>query len=64
MSAERWALLIGGLLLTVMGVVWALQGAGFLQGSVMSNDGRWTAIGTVVAILGSTVVYQTVTRPS
>ncbi len=62
MNSRQWVLFIVGLLFAAMGIVWALQGAGVLQGSVMSNDGRWIAIGSVVAVLGGVAAYRAVLR--
>ena len=42
----------GGALLALIGAVWALQGAGVLGGSVMSDDRRWLVIGTVLVVAG------------
>ncbi len=62
MSTRRWALLVGGLLFATMGVVWALQGAGVLQGSAMSNDWRWIPVGAVLAVVSGFVAYRAATR--
>ncbi len=59
MSGKRWASFLASLVVTTIGLVWTLQGAGLLQGSVMSNDERWFAIGGVVAVLGGVGAYRT-----
>jgi len=41
-----------GVLLTVAGVIWALQGFGVIGGSFMSGDSVWAVIGPVVAVGG------------
>lgn len=41
-----------GALLVVVGVVWTLQGLGYLGGSVMSGVTFWAVVGPVVALLG------------
>lgn len=47
------ALLIGvGLLVTVAGVVFALQGVGALAGSAMSGVTFWAVAGPVIALIG------------
>ncbi len=47
------ALLIGvGALLIAVGVVWTLQGLGYLAGSVMTGVTIWAVIGPVVAVIG------------
>ncbi len=47
------ALLIGvGLLVALAGVVFALQGAGVIGGSVMSGSTFWAVAGPVIALAG------------
>jgi hypothetical protein len=41
-----------GALLFVAGVIWMLQGLGYVGGSVMSGVTLWAVIGPVVAIAG------------
>ena len=48
----RPALMILGILILLMGSVWALQGAGYIPGSFMSNNPTWIFIGTPVAVGG------------
>ena len=48
----RWARLIGGIVLLLLGLVWALQGAGILGGSVMSGQSQWLFIGVGLVIVG------------
>jgi hypothetical protein len=62
MGVNRWV--AGGALLVVIGGVWALQGVGVLQGSVMSNDSRWLVIGLLVAAVGAAVLYRGMGRSS
>ena len=45
-----------GAVLTVAGVIWALQGFGVIGGSFMSGDSVWAIIGPVVAIAGLAAV--------
>jgi hypothetical protein len=46
---------VGGLL-TVAGVIWALQGFGFIGGSFMSGDSVWAIIGPIVAVAGLAII--------
>jgi hypothetical protein len=47
------ALLVGvGLLVALAGVVFALQGAGVIGGSVMSGSTFWAVAGPVIALAG------------
>ncbi len=48
----RIILVVLGVLVSLAGAVWALQGAGFLLGSFMSNDPNWIWIGSITAIAG------------
>ena len=48
----RIILVVLGVLVALAGAVWALQGAGFILGSFMSNDPTWTWIGAVTALAG------------
>ncbi|SPM41088.1 hypothetical protein MNAB215_3291 [Mycobacterium numidiamassiliense] len=41
-----------GLLVTVFGLIWALQGFGVLLGSPMSNTTTWSIIGPITAVIG------------
>lgn len=46
-------MLVGsGIVLTLLGVVWTLQGLGVLTGSPMTGQGLWLAIGLVLAVTG------------
>ncbi|HEX9566995.1 MAG TPA: hypothetical protein VGA48_05295 [Thermoplasmata archaeon] len=48
----RVILVVLGVLVSLAGAVWALQGAGFILGSFMSNDPTWIWIGVVTALVG------------
>jgi hypothetical protein len=52
-----------GVLLTVAGVVWALQGLGYIGGSSMSGESFWAIVGPVVAALGVSLLYVTFRGP-
>lgn len=52
-----------GLLLTVLGVVWALQGLGYISGSSMSGKSIWAIVGPVVAAFGVSLLYVTLRGP-
>jgi hypothetical protein len=51
-----------GVVLTVAGVIWALQGFGVIGGSFMSGDSVWAIIGPVVAVIGLVLVAFAVRR--
>ena len=49
----RRALLVGmGLLITLAGVIFTLQGVGVIGGSVMSGSTFWAVAGPVIALAG------------
>ena len=48
---------IAGIVLLLVGVLWILQGANILAGSVMSGQSQWLYIGIVVALLGAGIIY-------
>ena len=48
----RWALATIGILLTLVGGVWILQGTGFLKGSSMTGSSKWLVIGVVCVVIG------------
>lgn len=52
-----------GLLLTALGVVWALQGLGYISGSSMSGKSIWAILGPVVAAFGVSLLYVTFRGP-
>lgn len=48
----RIGLSVAGVLLAVIGLVWAFQGAGLLGGSFMTGDRLWFRIGIACFIAG------------
>jgi uncharacterized membrane protein YqgA involved in biofilm formation len=51
------ALLVGlGVLVTVAGVVFALQGLGYIGGSVMTGTTLWSVLGPLIAVGGLCIV--------
>ena len=53
-----------GALLVVAGVVWALQGLGYIGGSVMSGVTFWAVAGPLVALAGLAMAAVGVRRRS
>jgi hypothetical protein len=41
-----------GVIATIAGVIWALQGFGVIGGSFMSGNSVWAIIGPIVAVAG------------
>lgn len=53
----RRALIVGfGVVVTVAGVIFALQGLGYVHGSAMTGTTLWTVLGPVIAIGGLCIV--------
>ena len=47
-----------GALMILVGLVWTLQGLGYLEGSPMTGETMWAIIGPVVAGLGVALVWS------
>jgi hypothetical protein len=56
-AANHRMTLILGLLLLLMGTIWALQGLGLVRGSVMTGQSLWLVIGAIAALIGLGLVY-------
>ena len=52
----RIGLNIVGVILVLIGAVWALQGANVLGGSFMSGQSQWLAIGVVCLAAGAVLL--------
>ena len=52
----RILLIAAGSLITVAGVIFALQGAGVIGGSFMSGTTTWAVAGPVIALVGLALV--------
>jgi hypothetical protein len=59
---QRPVLLVVGVIVTVAGIVFTLQGVGVLSGSSMSNTATWSVLGPIIAIIGGFLVFSS-TRP-
>ena len=53
----RLPFLIPGVILLLLGLLWALQGAGVVGGGFMSGQRLWLVIGIVVAVIGLLLGY-------
>jgi hypothetical protein len=57
MSVLMRILLVGtGLLITLAGAIFALQGVGVIGGSFMSGTTSWAVVGPVIALAGLALV--------
>ena len=57
----RWVLIVLGVLASLIGVVWILQGINILPGSFMTGQIRWAVYGAIAVAIG-VVVLAAVTR--
>jgi hypothetical protein len=53
---KGWLAMSLGLLLVVLGAVWALQGLGYVKGSVMTGVSAWAIAGPIVALAGLVLI--------
>jgi hypothetical protein len=53
----RWILVILGVLMVLMGIVWALQGANLLLGSPMTGNPFWLVVGIVIIVVGAALSF-------
>lgn len=53
----RWALIVLGGLMVVMGGTWLLQGVGILPGSFMTGQSFWAVVGALVLVAGAALCY-------
>jgi hypothetical protein len=60
----RIAMLVVGVVVTLFGVLWALQGFGVVGGSPMSNTTTWSIIGPIVALIGIAIAAGAARRKS
>lgn len=50
---------IVGVIMLLAGILWTLQGANIVGGSVMSGQSQWLYIGIVVGLAGLALLYWT-----
>ena len=51
-----WPYVVPGVLLTLVGLVWTLQGFNILSGSAMSGSSLWATIGPIVLLGGLALI--------
>jgi hypothetical protein len=57
-----WPFLVPGVILSLVGLVWTLQGLDVLRGSVMSGSSLWATIGPIVLVIGLVLVGVAIAR--
>jgi len=60
---KKVVLIALGVLLGAAGVVWTLQGLGYVEGSSMSGNSLWAIVGPIVAAIGVSLLYVTIRGP-
>jgi hypothetical protein len=53
---KQFALIVIGGLVALVGIVWTLQGLGYIGGSFMSGATLWAIIGPIVVLAGLAIV--------
>jgi hypothetical protein len=56
MTMLRWTLVIIGAAATIAGVIWTLQGLGYIGGSFMTGATSWAVIGPITAAAGLAII--------
>jgi len=51
-----WAFLVIGIILVLLGLVWALQGFNVIGGSAMSGSSLWAIVGPIVLLIGVVLI--------
>ncbi|HWA17782.1 MAG TPA: hypothetical protein VG757_02195 [Devosia sp.] len=46
-----------GIILVLLGVLWALQGSNLVGGSIMSGQSQWLYTGIVLVIIGLATIW-------
>jgi len=59
---RMWPFLVPGILLSVVGLVWTLQGLNVLGGSAMSGSPLWAIIGPIVLFAGVVLIGIAIAR--
>ena len=55
-------LVVTGVVVAILGIVFALQGIGLLKGSSMSDTTTWSIAGPLIALVGAAIAW-TGSRP-
>jgi hypothetical protein len=58
----RVALVVLGALIGIAGIIWTLQGLGYVTGSFMTGATAWAVIGPVTAVAGLALIAFGVLR--
>lgn len=53
---KRRVFSVVGIIISVPGLIWLLQGAGILSGSVMTGSEFWEIVGAITFIMGLVII--------
>jgi hypothetical protein len=59
----KWIANIIGVILTLLGILWILQGTNIIRGGFMGGQSQWAVIGLVVGIVGIGLLVYVNRRP-
>jgi hypothetical protein len=59
----RWIRAAGGVLLTLVGLLWLLQGVNVIGGSGMSGQAQYAVLGIIVALIGIWLLQGAIRDP-
>lgn len=60
---KRWIPVTVGIIVALLGAIWALQGVGLLAGSVMTGQPIWIVIGLAAVVGGLALARFGARRP-
>ena len=55
-----WPYLVPGVILSLLGLVWTLQGLDVLRGSAMSGSSVWATVGPIVLLIGVALIVVSI----
>ena len=56
-AMSGWFRLTLGLLAVVVGAVWTVQGLGYVEGSVMTDQRLWAVLGPALVLVGLVLLW-------
>lgn len=62
-AVGRTGMVISGVVLIALGVLFTLQGLGYVGGSAMSGSPTWAVLGPIIALVGVVLVVVGLRRP-
>lgn len=57
-AVKSIAMMVLGVVLVLIGLVWLLQGLGYIHGSGMTGNTLWAVVGPIVAVIGVVLAIQ------